>query len=103
MHITKKRFYAPQSPLGSHPPKIWTARRPLSGHIVGLIYKSGLRQRLPKTGACPGMTPLTCTADKRDEPRAFSFHRRVGGGEQCGRNGEAERLWRLEIDDKLEF
>src|SRR5262245_28054399 len=32
-----------------------------------------------------------------------SFDHLVGGGEQCGRNGEAERLSGLEIDDKLEF
>src|SRR5262245_3578657 len=44
-----------------------------------------------------------CHGCEQMQQVASLLDHRVGGGEQCGRNGEAERLCGLEIDDKLEF
>src|SRR5262249_50521808 len=45
---------------------------------------------------------MPCGPDRAARPCRLLDHL-VGGAEQCGRNGEAERVCGLEIDDKLEF
>jgi hypothetical protein len=46
--------------------------------------------------------PPIATCEQMQQVAPLLDHR-VGGGEQCRRNGEAERRCGLEIDDKLEF
>jgi hypothetical protein len=59
-----------------------------------------------KTGSQISASVLSRSANFRREQSQqirVLFDHLVGGGEQCLRDAEAERLCRLKIDDQLEF
>src|SRR6266487_2669781 len=98
---------ASSDPPANHIARISQTRRFHTARVIR--YRFGARRKslyvrnAPKADAKSGYWHLSRCARDGLMHRSISFDHLVGGGEQRGRNGEAESLGGLEVDHKFKL